>query len=71
MRIRLPLTVTTEAKQCRIARIAAEGPYLQNIMLLLAQPLCELAAGATVDQQPQAVLTRTASMLSSAIAARA
>lgn len=57
------------AEQRRIAGIATCGSDLKHIVPLVAQPVCQPASGAAVDQKPQAGATRTASILSSAIAA--
>ena len=57
------------AEQRHIARIATQGSHVQHVMPLAAQPVRQPATGAAVDQEPQADVTRTASMLSSAIAA--
>jgi len=57
------------AEQRRIAGIVLEGSHLENVVPPLAQEVRQPATGTAVDQKPQADATRTASMLSSAIAA--
>jgi len=65
------LLVSRLAQERFVARIATERSHLNDIVTLFAQPFGEPPSGAAIDEKPHAVFTRTASMLSLAIAARA
>lgn len=56
-------------KQRLIARVRAELAGLENVMTLAAQPICQLRAGAAIDEELHGSATDTADSVSRAITA--
>src|ERR671918_828098 len=66
-----PAAVGRPAKQGEVAGIRAERPRLDDVVALSPKPLGEAPPGASVDQELHGVETRTPSILSWAMTARA